>query len=111
MRLGRLCGAGIVFDLRGPLGAGKTCFVRGLARGLEIESGVRSPTFTICQEHRGRHRLFHLDAYRVEEPAELLVQGWDEMREEGVVAVEWGDRFPDALPADGGIRNPQLSRW
>ena len=90
----------LVRDLRGELGAGKTCWVRGLARGLGVVDLVRSPTFTICTVHRGRVRLFHLDAYRLEDPEELLEQGWDEMTLRGVVAVEWGERIAELLPAD-----------
>ncbi len=99
-RLGDRAGPGMVFDLRGTLGAGKTQFVRGLARGLGIEDGVRSPTYTIHQMFKGRHTLHHVDAYRLEEPGELLLMGWDEMCEGGVVAVEWGERIAELLPEE-----------
>lgn len=104
-RLGARLEAGDLIDLRGELGAGKTCFTRGLARGLAIEDTVRSPTFTICHVHRGPVSLFHLDAYRLEDPEELLIQGWDEMRTHGVVAIEWGGRVADLLPADRIVVN------
>ena len=70
------------------------------ARGLGVTSGVASPTFVICREYLGRLRLYHLDAYRLEDPAELLLHGWDEMPETGVVAVEWGERIEELLPAE-----------
>ncbi|MCA8962608.1 MAG: tRNA (adenosine(37)-N6)-threonylcarbamoyltransferase complex ATPase subunit type 1 TsaE [Planctomycetes bacterium] len=102
IRLGESFGmnarVGLVLILSGPLGAGKTHFVRGLARGLGIESGVRSPTFTICQVYPGRIDLYHLDAYRVDDPDELLLQGFDEMVDSGVVAIEWGERVTPILP-------------
>ena len=102
--LGEAIGArlqcGDLIELRGELGAGKTCWVRGLARGLGIAEAVRSPTFTICHVHRGRILLFHLDAYRLEDPGELLEQGWDEMPGRGAVAIEWGEKAAGLLPAD-----------
>lgn len=99
-RLGEHVVAGDLFDLRGTLGAGKTAFVRGLAAGLGVSHGVASPTFTICREYAGRLQLFHIDAYRLTEPRELLLHGWDEMRSRGVVAVEWGERAEELMPAD-----------
>ncbi len=98
VRLGQVAGPGLVLELIGDLGAGKTHFVRGLATGLGVPSGVRSPTFTICQVHEGRCPLFHIDAYRIDDPEELLIQGYDEMRDVGVVAVEWADRIEPLLP-------------
>jgi tRNA threonylcarbamoyladenosine biosynthesis protein TsaE len=98
--IGALLGSGDLIELRGELGAGKTCWVRGLARGLGVVEPIRSPTFTICHVHRGRILLFHLDAYRIEDPGELIVQGFDEMPARGAVAIEWGERVPGLLPAD-----------
>ena len=99
-KLGAQLGVGDVVELRGELGAGKTCLTRGIARGLGIEDPVRSPTFTLCHVHRSDPPLFHLDAYRVEDPEELLIQGWDEMRARGIVVIEWGERVPELLPSD-----------
>lgn len=79
--------------LAGELGAGKTCFVRGLAWGLGVEERVTSPTFVLIREYRGRLPLYHLDAYRLEGPGDLLMLGVEELAEgEGVLVVEWGDR-------------------
>ena len=88
--------------LHGPLGAGKTAFVRGLAAGFGCaEDDVSSPTFTIVQEYRGpvgRTLLRHVDLYRLT-PVEVDDLGLDEMLDDSVVAVEWPDRWRDA-PAD-----------
>jgi len=99
-----LGGGGLAVALRGPLGAGKTLFVKGLAEGLGIDPrAVASPTFTIASEYRapdGR-RLAHVDLYRVESEGELEAAGFLDLLEPGtVLAVEWADRFPAALPAD-----------
>ena len=88
--------AGDVILLYGQLGAGKTAFVRGLARGLGAPpEDVTSPTFTLVQEYRGRVTLYHVDLYRLE-PREVPDLGLDELVEgESVVAVEWPDRWVD----------------
>jgi tRNA threonylcarbamoyladenosine biosynthesis protein TsaE len=94
-------GVGDCVALIGPLGAGKTAFVRGLARGLEVQDPriVSSPTYVLCQEYPCRLPLYHLDVYRMAEPdAELLDLGLAEMLEDGVVAVEWADRTEFVLP-------------
>lgn len=94
---------GDAIGLVGDLGAGKTCFVQGLARGLGVPDSVRvtSPTFTLINELRGgRLPLFHVDLYRIDRAAELDHIGLDDLfRAAAVVAVEWCDRFP-VLPAD-----------
>jgi tRNA threonylcarbamoyladenosine biosynthesis protein TsaE len=93
---------GLVVALVGPLGAGKTEWVRGLAAGLGVADGlVASPTFVIASEYAGRRRLVHADCYRLESAAELDAAGFPDWLEPGqVVAVEWADRFPEALPSD-----------
>ena len=91
--------AGDVVVLRGPLGAGKTRFVAGLARGLAPGARVRSPTFTLVSEYPGRIVLAHLDLYRVE-PADVEALGLDDVLERGAVVVEWGEKLPAARRAD-----------
>jgi tRNA threonylcarbamoyladenosine biosynthesis protein TsaE len=88
---------GDVVLLHGDLGAGKTAFVRGLARGLGAPPDeVSSPTFTLVQEYRGRLTLYHVDLYRLQ-PHEVEDLGLDELTEAGsVVAVEWAERWTDA---------------
>ena len=96
--------SGAVLCLRGPLGAGKTLFVKGLAEGLGVDpAGVTSPTFAIAAEYRfgADRRLIHADLYRLASAAELEAAGYLDWLEPGaVVAIEWADRLPDALPAD-----------
>jgi len=94
--------AGLFVVLSGPLGAGKTVFVKGAAAGLAIEpSQVASPTFVLANRHDGRRTLVHADFYRIESEDELLAAGFLDWLEPGaLVLAEWGDRFPDALPQD-----------
>jgi tRNA threonylcarbamoyladenosine biosynthesis protein TsaE len=96
-RLARRLGTGAVVLLYGDLGAGKTAFVRGLARGLGAPAGdVTSPTFTLVQEYHGRMTLHHVDLYRLE-PAEVADLGLDELASgNAVVAIEWAERWHDA---------------
>ena len=100
-RLGRALVAGDVVALTGDLGAGKTSFVQGLARGLGIRGRVASPSFTIVNEHEGRLPLFHVDFYRLESARELEHIGFEDyFARGGVVVVEWAERFWSALPAE-----------
>jgi len=93
-----------VVGLVGPLGAGKTVFVKGLAEGLGIDPArVASPTFVVAHEYEGAGgaRLAHVDLYRVKSEDELLAAGFLDLLAPGTtVAVEWADRLPEALPAD-----------
>lgn len=93
--------AGTVIALHGDLGAGKTCFVQGLARGLDVTSPVHSPTFTLINEYRGRLPLYHLDLYRLRGPQDALDIGIDQyLPGDGITAIEWADRIESILPAD-----------
>lgn len=97
--------AGCTIALIGDLGAGKTLFVRGLARGLAVDPGIpiTSPTFTLINRYRGESLdLFHVDLYRIYDPEELDDIGLDEILagRSGVTAVEWADRLPPDCLAD-----------
>ena len=89
---------GAVIAMYGELGAGKTAFVRGLARGLGIDDRIVSPTFTIVNEFSGRRELFHFDMYRLGSADELFDIGWEDYLERGgVCAVEWSENVPGAF--------------
>lgn len=93
--------AGTVVAFTGDLGAGKTAFTRGLARGLGVPDRVTSPTFTIVNEYLGRVPLFHFDVYRLEDSDALYDIGWDDYLDRGgICAVEWSENIADALPED-----------
>ena len=96
-KIGRIAESGLVIALSGDLGAGKTQFVKGLARGLEISARVHSPTFTLVNEYGGgRLQLFHLDLYRLETPAQILSAGVEEfLTPDGVAVIEWAERLED----------------
>ncbi len=97
-RLARLLLPGDLVALVGPLGAGKTCFVQGLAEGLGVSGPITSPTFVLMRLHRGIMPLCHVDAYRLSGAGELLDLGFDDWLEESVVALEWADTVSEALP-------------
>jgi len=101
-RIGRVAEIGDVIALDGPLGAGKTTFVQGLAEGLGVpaERHVASPTFALVNEHPGRIDFVHVDFYRIRSPAELPELGIEEAYDRAVTAIEWADRFPSWLPDD-----------
>ncbi|MEA3403150.1 MAG: tRNA (adenosine(37)-N6)-threonylcarbamoyltransferase complex ATPase subunit type 1 TsaE [Armatimonadota bacterium] len=92
--------AGDFVALMGPLGAGKTVFVQGLAKGLGVAGNVTSPTFVLMRLHRGEPALCHVDAYRVNDAQELIELGIDDWRGETVLALEWADTVPEALPEE-----------
>lgn len=93
---------GAVVAFTGDLGAGKTAFVRGMAKGLDIPQRVTSPTFTIVNEYEGgRLPLFHFDLYRLSSSDELFDIGWEDfLRRGGICAVEWSENVTDALEPD-----------
>ena len=99
--IGSRAHAGALVALIGPLGAGKTELAKGVAEGLGVTSVVNSPTFVLMNEHVGRLRLFHIDAYRLDDPDEALAAGlFDDRQAAGVAVVEWADRLADRLPAE-----------
>ena len=97
--LGRIVRPGTVIAYRGGLGAGKTAFTRGLARGLGYTDIVTSPTYTIVNEYLGgRLPLFHFDMYRLASPDDLWDIGWEDyLDRHGVCCVEWSENVADAL--------------
>jgi tRNA threonylcarbamoyladenosine biosynthesis protein TsaE len=100
-KLGRLLAEGDVVALVGELGSGKTCFTKGLAKGLGVAEDiiVTSPSFALVNEYAGRCSLFHIDAYRLDTRDEFLSAGLDEyFYAGGVVAMEWANRCPEDLP-------------
>ncbi len=99
-RLGAELGAGAVVACTGELGAGKTCFLQGLARGLGVETDVTSPTFVLVNYYRGRLPVYHLDAYRTDSLTEVVELGIEEMLHgDGVTVIEWADKLLPLLPA------------
>ena len=94
---------GLQIGLIGPLGAGKTHLVKGMAAGNATEGmpAVTSPTFTLLNEYAGRLRLHHADFYRLKDAAELIALGYDEWcADDSVVVIEWADRFRSTLGDD-----------
>lgn len=90
---------GSVLALHGDLGAGKTCFVQGLAQGLKVQQPVSSPTYTLVNEYRGHLPLFHIDLYRLQTADQALDFGLDEYLEgDGITAIEWPERAASVLP-------------
>ncbi len=101
--MGRALAGGLVIGLVGPLGAGKTQLVKGMAAGNAIDDvrRVTSPTFVLLNEYAGRLTLYHLDAYRLPDGSALLSLGFDELvRDDSVVVVEWADRAVAVMPGD-----------
>jgi len=81
--------------LEGELGAGKTVFAKGLAAGAGVTDAgrVSSPSFTLINIYQGKHRIFHIDLYRLERPAEIADLGWEDMIGQGIVIVEWAEKL------------------
>jgi len=100
-RLGERLQPGDVIALSGELGAGKTCLVQGIAKGLDVreEYGITSPTFTLINEYPGRLILYHLDMYRLSGIQDLHDIGYDAcFNDRGVVVIEWAEKIEEVLP-------------
>lgn len=106
---GRAAERGWIIALSGELGAGKTQFVRGLARGLGVTMRVHSPTFTLVNEYGGgRLKLFHLDLYRLETAQQILAAGIEEfLSPNGVAVIEWAERL-EAASGQRPAENPMV---
>ena len=101
--IGTLIKQPLVIALTGDLGSGKTAFVQGLARGLEVpaEYYITSPTFTLINEYPGRYPLVHVDLYRLEDIHDFEDIGLDDlMYDQAVIVIEWADKLSDGLPAE-----------
>jgi len=99
--IGRLLQPGDVILLAGPLGAGKTTLVQGIARGLGVTGSVMSPTFVLMRELEGRLKLYHLDLYRLEKMPEITDLGLDDyLYGDGATVIEWADRAEALWPDD-----------
>jgi tRNA threonylcarbamoyladenosine biosynthesis protein TsaE len=107
-QFGRSAERGLVIALNGELGAGKTQFVRGLARGLGSPARVHSPTFTLANEYGGgRLKLFHLDLYRLETPEQILSAGIEDyLPPDGVLVIEWAERLQP-----GTVGREPAAKW
>ncbi len=93
--------AGDILALDGDLGAGKTAFARGVARGLGVTAHVTSPTFAIVHTYKGRLPFFHFDMYRLESAEELYDIGWEDyLASGGVILIEWAEKVGDAIPPE-----------
>lgn len=88
-----------IIALHGDLGAGKTCFVHGIARELQISKTITSPTFTVINEYMGKHPLYHMDLYRISNPDQLISLGLDDYFDlDGITVIEWAERAGSLLP-------------
>ena len=101
-QLGSLLIKGDIIALIGDLGGGKTWFTKGVATGLGIEPNlIVSPTFTLVNEYQGKQKLIHIDLYRLENSVEILALGIEDYLEsEGIVVIEWANRWPRDLPQE-----------
>jgi tRNA threonylcarbamoyladenosine biosynthesis protein TsaE len=101
MRIGKLALPGDIFLLVGTLGAGKTCFAQGVARGLEIYEYTPSPTFVLVREFYGRLTLYHIDLYRLDRIEEIADLGLDDyLYGSGVCVIEWAEKGLDLMPRE-----------
>ena len=98
--IGDRCKKGEIIALTGALGSGKTSLVKGIARSLQIEETITSPSFTLVSEYRGRLHLYHMDLYRVDSGEEFELLGGEELLYgEGVTVIEWAEKVAEYLPS------------
>lgn len=99
--IGKLSQEGDIICLVGDLGTGKTHITKGIALGLEIEDNITSPTFNIVNEYEGRHKMYHFDVYRVNDPDEISAIGFDEyIFGNGVSVIEWSNYIEELIPEE-----------
>jgi tRNA threonylcarbamoyladenosine biosynthesis protein TsaE len=100
-KIGRIIPGGTILAVHGTLGAGKTTFVKGIARGLGICEEITSPTYTIISEYEGRLRLYHMDAYRLAGSEDFRESGGEEYFDDpgAVCIIEWAERIASSLPS------------
>lgn len=100
-KLGKLLKSGDILCLNGDLGAGKTTLTQSIAKGLDVEDYVTSPTFTLINEYDGRYPVYHFDVYRIDDIDEMYDLGFEEyIYSEGVTIIEWANRIEDILPLE-----------
>ena len=102
IQIGKLCNRGDIICLIGDLGTGKTHLTKGIAKGLEIQDNITSPTFNIVNEYdNGRLKFYHFDVYRVNDPDEIAAIGFDEyIFGDGVSVIEWANYIEELIPKD-----------
>lgn len=101
VELGGLLKQGDIVCLTGDLGAGKTTLTQAIAKGLDVDDYVTSPTFTIINEYSGRYPVYHFDVYRIEDVDEMYDLGYEEyFYSDGVAIIEWADIIEDILPEE-----------
>jgi tRNA threonylcarbamoyladenosine biosynthesis protein TsaE len=101
IKLGRLLQRGDNICLIGDLGTGKTAFTGGIAKALNIDGYITSPTFTIVNEYKGKLPLYHFDVYRINDPDEMFETGYEEyINGDGITVIEWADLIEDILPRE-----------
>jgi tRNA threonylcarbamoyladenosine biosynthesis protein TsaE len=100
-QLGSLTRSGDIICLIGDLGTGKTHITKGIAEGLHVDDYITSPTFTIVNEYEGRHKLYHFDVYRVNDPDEIAAIGFDEyIFSDAVSIIEWANYIEELIPEE-----------
>jgi tRNA threonylcarbamoyladenosine biosynthesis protein TsaE len=100
-QIGKLANSGDIICLIGDLGTGKTHITKGIAKGLGIDEHITSPTFTIVNEYEGRHKLYHFDVYRVNDPDEIEAIGFDEyIFGDAVSIIEWANYIEELIPKE-----------
>lgn len=103
-KIGTLCQSGDIICLIGDLGTGKTHLTKGIAKGLNIDDHITSPTFTIVNEYQGRLRLYHFDVYRVSDASEIEAIGFDEyIFGNGVSIIEWANYIEELIPKQDAL--------